>query len=92
MRRERSSRCVMSGRDVVDHHSSQLKLRKLRCNSNALLRLSKEAEVRSNVKRVALSRSSAGRNASNHNSSHAVSRNKSSVGLVRPRLNDRRGR
>ena len=92
MRRDRSSRYVMTVRDVVDHHNSQLKLRKLRCNSSVLLRLSKEAVVRSNVKHVALSRSSAGRNASNHSSSHAVSRNKSSVGLVRLRLNDRRGR
>ena len=82
MRRDRSSRCVMIARDK----------RRLRCNSSVLLRLSKKAVVRTNVKHVALSRSSAGRNASNHSSSHAVSRNKSSVGLVRPRLNDRRGR
>ena len=81
MRRDRSSRCVTS---VV---------KKLWFNNrNHRLSNSSEAAVRSNVKHVALSRNSAGRNASNHSSSHAVSRNKSSVGLVRLRLNDRRGR
>ena len=67
MRRDRSSRCVMSARtaDAVDHHSSQLKLRKLRCNSSDLPRLSKEVAVRSNARRVALSRNSNDRNRSN---------------------------
>ena len=79
----------MSARDVGAHHSRQLKLRKHRCNnSSALLRLSKEAVVRSNVKHVALSR----RSDLNSNSSHEVSRSRWSVGPVRLRLNDRRVR
>ena len=78
--------------DAVDHHSSQLKLRKLRCNSSNLPRLSKEDVVRNNVRRVVLSRSSAGKNANNHSSSLAGNRNKSSVGPVRLRLKDLRGR
>jgi len=75
--------------DAVDHHSNQLKLR---CNSSNLPRLSKEDVVRNNVRRVALSRSSAGKNASNHSSSLAGNRNKSSVGPVRLRLKDLRSR
>ena len=78
--------------DAVDHHSSQLKLRKLQCNSSNLPRLSKEDVVRNNVRRVVLSRSSAGKNASNHSSSLAANRNKSSVGPVRLRLKDLRSR
>ncbi len=92
MRRDRSSKCVMSARDAGGHHSSQLKLRKLRCNSSDLPRLRKEDVVRNNVKRVALSRSKASKNASNHSSSLAGNRNKSSVGPVRLRLKDLRGR
>jgi len=78
----------MTVRDVVDHHNSQLKLRKLRCNSSDLLRLSKEDVVRSNVKHVALS----SRSELNSNSSHEVSRSRWSVGPVRLRLSDLRGR
>jgi hypothetical protein len=88
MRRDRSSRCVMSARDVVDHHSSQLKLRKRRRNSSDLLRLSKEDVVRSSVKHVALS----SRSDLNSNSSHEVSRSRWSVGPVRLRLSGLRGR
>ena len=51
--------------DAVDHHSRQLKLRKLRCNSSDRLRLSKEAVVRNNVKHAALSRNSNDRKSSN---------------------------
>ena len=77
----------MSATDVVDHHRSQLKLRKLRCNSSDLLRPSKEAVVRSNVKHVALS----SRSDLNSNSSHEVSRSRWSVGPVRPRQSVQRG-
>jgi len=78
----------MSARDVVGHHSSQLKLRKHRCNSSDLLRLSKEDVVRSNVKHVALSSHSRDRNnkrdrnnnrRDRNSNSHAVSRSASSV-------------
>ena len=85
MRRDRSSKCVMSARDVVGHHSSQLKLRKHRCNSSDLLRLSKEDVVRSNVRHVALSSHSKGRNRSN--SSHVDNRSRSSVGKSKRKVN-----
>ena len=86
MRRDRSSRCVMSARDAVNHHSSQRKRRKHlfsnRVNNNVL---TSGDVVRNNVKRVALSRNSNDRNPS---SSLADSRSRPSVGPVRLRLKD----
>jgi len=72
---------------AVAHHNNQLKHRKLRCNSSnrSDLLSSREAVVRNNVKRVALSRNSNDRNRS---SSLADSRSRPSVGPVRLRLKD----
>ena len=92
MRRDRSSRCVMSARDVVDHHNSQRKLRNLRFSNRVNSVLSQKAMVRSNVKHVAWNKSSAGKNASNHSSNHADNRSRLSVGPVRLRRNDPRDR
>ena len=79
MRRDRSSRCVMIARDK----------RRLRCNSSALPRLSREVVVRNNVKHDALSLNNQDRN---HSNSHADNRSRLSVGPVRLRRNDLRDR
>ena len=66
---------------------------RLPCNnsSNRGLLSSKETVVRNNAKRVALSRSSAGKNASNRSSSHAGRRNRRSAEPVHLRWNEQRG-
>ena len=86
----------MNDRDAVDHHNNQRKRRKhrLRCNSSDR-RLSREVavrkNVRNNVKHVALSRRSPGRNARNRSSNnHAVNRSWLSVAPVRLRRNGQR--
>jgi hypothetical protein len=98
MRRDRSSRCVTSAKDAVDHRSSRLlKKHRLRCNSQCNERNSRvlsrsEVVVRNNVKHVTLSnRDPSDHNQSNsshgHSNRHADNRSRLNVGRSNHRVN-----
>ena len=101
MRRDRSSRCVTSAKDAVDHRSSRLlKKHRLRCNSQCNERNSRvlsrsEVVVRNNVKHVTLSnRDPSNRRDRNHSNSshghsnrHADNRSRWNVGRSNHRVN-----
>ena len=101
MRRDRSSRCVTSAKDAVDHRSSRLlKKHRLRCNSQCNERNSRvlsrsEVVVRNNVKHVTLSnRDPSNRRDRNHSNSshghsnrHADNRSRLNVGRSNHRVN-----